>query len=276
MSYILNALRKAEQEHQTGNYSTWQDQGIREHIDRKKFPGLWFIGALILINLATLSFFIWFNPSDSESSPEFDQEQKEILVDSDNLDAELPMFGADSANLYQGILTKPGIQQALKKNTRESFAEIVTARKVAKAKRIQISQEQQNQISADKQTDKSGSVQKKKIVLPMHKKPEPLPEDDSSVESIFPADQQITGENMQDNAYIPTLKELPLDFRRSVPKININVYVYSEDVAERFVVVDMVKYTSGSMIVDNMELKEIQSDSLVVDYRGETFRIMRP
>lgn len=276
MSYILNALRKAEQEHQAGNHSNWLEKDLPENMDQKKSLGFWLFGALILINLATLSYFIWFNSPKSQRRPYFVQEKTKILVKSDSDDNKLPRNEAGSSKFIEEITAKPDIQQASKKITREAVAETVTVRKVEKAKRIQIAQEQKRQISTNKLADKSESVQKKKSISLIDSKLEPLSEDKANVESFVFVDKKNTGENSLEQVYIPALKELPLDFRRRVPKININVYVYSEDDAERFVVVDMVKYTSGSIIVDNMELKEIRSDSLVVEYNGETFRIMRP
>jgi general secretion pathway protein B len=75
---------------------------------------------------------------------------------------------------------------------------------------------------------------------------------------------------------IPFLTELPFEFRQSVPKFTVNVFVYSEAPEERFVMIDMVKYKTGQQIKDTMLLKEILPDSFVVDYQNRVFRIKRP
>jgi len=75
---------------------------------------------------------------------------------------------------------------------------------------------------------------------------------------------------------IPLLKKLPYSFRRTVPELDINVYVYSEQARDRFIMVDMVRYTEGQQIADGLLLKEIRPDSLVVTFSGKTFRIKRP
>ena len=276
MSYILNALRKAEQEHQAGKLSSWLDDDTVEHQVPKKYLGSWLIGALILINLATLSFFIWYNRSDVESKLEITGGKAEMPAGINSNGPELPLFAADPVNAEGGLDIKPDIQQKPEKKVQESFADIVTAGKVAKVKRKQIPHGQENQGPVGKITKQSDPVQKKQVSSAINKKPEPLPLKDSSAGPSVLAEQKSVRKNLQDEAYIPGLKELPLDFRRKVPEININVYVYSEDVDERFVVVNMVKYTAGSMIAENMELKEILNDSLVVEYRDKTFRIMRP
>ncbi len=75
---------------------------------------------------------------------------------------------------------------------------------------------------------------------------------------------------------IPLLSDLPFEFRQTVPKFTINVFVYSQHPEERFVMIDMVKYKPGQQIKDAMVLKEIRPDSLVVVYQNRTFKIERP
>jgi general secretion pathway protein B len=78
------------------------------------------------------------------------------------------------------------------------------------------------------------------------------------------------------NKSIPFLFELPAEFRHTVPELKINVFVYSEQPAERFIMVDMIKYAVGERIKALLTLKEIRPDSLVVEYNNRTFQIKRP
>jgi general secretion pathway protein B len=75
---------------------------------------------------------------------------------------------------------------------------------------------------------------------------------------------------------IPYLSDLPNDFRQSVPKMAINVFVYSRDPAERFVIINMVKYKAGQLTKDEVAIKEILPKSLVLNYRDQTFQIAQP
>jgi general secretion pathway protein B len=83
-------------------------------------------------------------------------------------------------------------------------------------------------------------------------------------------------ETPQVNNATPWMHELEPEFRRTLPDLKINVYVYAEQASERFVMIDMVKYTVGSRIKDSVMLKEIRSDSLVLEYNKRIFRIKRP
>ena len=73
----------------------------------------------------------------------------------------------------------------------------------------------------------------------------------------------------------PFLSELDYDFRRSVPEIDINVFVYSETKEDRFIMIDMKKYLSGQQIDAGMKLKEIRMNSIVVEYKNRVFQIQR-
>ena len=74
---------------------------------------------------------------------------------------------------------------------------------------------------------------------------------------------------------IPFLSTLDYHFRRSVPALDINVYVYAEKKQDRFIMLEMTKYFSGQEISSGMTLKEIRINSLVVEYKNRSFQIKR-
>ena len=75
---------------------------------------------------------------------------------------------------------------------------------------------------------------------------------------------------------LPFLEDLPSELRRSLPNFTINVFSYSTAPAQRFVMIDMVKYVPGQRIKDLLDLKDIREDSIVVAYNDVTFKIKRP
>jgi general secretion pathway protein B len=98
--------------------------------------------------------------------------------------------------------------------------------------------------------------------LPVIKAPETV---ESTPPEIVPARRDI-----------PFLSQLPIEFRQSVPKFKVNVFVYSQHPEERFVMIDMVKYKQGQQINDRFLLKEILPVSLVIVYQNQEFQIERP
>ncbi len=75
---------------------------------------------------------------------------------------------------------------------------------------------------------------------------------------------------------VPFLKDLPRDFQRQVPKMNINVFVYSDNIDERFVIINMVKYKNGQQLREGPIIEDIRPDSIVLKYRDLDFRVNRP
>lgn len=73
----------------------------------------------------------------------------------------------------------------------------------------------------------------------------------------------------------PYLSELSYEFRRKVPKLEINVYVFSENIDDRFIMINMKKYVTGQDMDSGMKLKEIRMNSLVVEYQNKVFQIKR-
>ncbi len=73
----------------------------------------------------------------------------------------------------------------------------------------------------------------------------------------------------------PFLSELSHKFRRTVPEIKINVYVYSKNIKDRFIMVNMNKHIPGEDLGEGMILKEIGMNSFVVEYKNKVFQIKR-
>lgn len=74
---------------------------------------------------------------------------------------------------------------------------------------------------------------------------------------------------------IPFLSDLSPKFRRSVPDILINVFIYVEKEENRLIMINTKTYRVGQEISKNMKLKEIRKKSIVVKYKNKTFQIRR-
>jgi general secretion pathway protein B len=75
---------------------------------------------------------------------------------------------------------------------------------------------------------------------------------------------------------IPMLRQMPTDFSEQIPELNINVYVYSEEVDNSFVIINMRKYRVGDRIGNNLKLDDIGKDAITLNKKGKKFRIARP
>lgn len=68
-------------------------------------------------------------------------------------------------------------------------------------------------------------------------------------------------------ARIPWLEELPGEVRRTLPGLSINVHVYNPEPARRFVLIGMRKYREGQRIgEDGPVVERITPEGMIVDY----------
>ena len=75
---------------------------------------------------------------------------------------------------------------------------------------------------------------------------------------------------------IPFLEALPAHIQQRLPPLKINLFAYSPVPAERFAIIDMKRYNVGDSIEGGPAVVEIRSDSLVLQLGGTKFRVRRP
>ena len=253
MSYILNALRKSEQERLAQQPDTVTGRIlVNQPQPRHKTSKL--IIMLIISNLIVVACFFWFVrkepgtplPADIQktSAPEKIQVKPAIV---------------------QPIKMVPAPKPVIKKSepASPSIAELAASKKAPAS-----------QLPATKPVVEKhpALAQLKPDQIKLEMEPKSIAA--TPVEPVKIVEKK--SEAVAENKTIPFLFELPPEFRHTVPELKINVFVYSEQPAERFVMIDMVKYTVGQRINDSIMLKEIRSGSVVVEYNGQTFQIKRP
>lgn len=256
MSYILNALRKSEQERlaqQAG--AVVAGRILAEPPQPRPKTAKWLI-LLLLGNLMVVAFLFWFVRKEQGAS---------LPVDNSKITA--PQKIQLKPEIAPPVeIAAPPAKPVIKKAepALPSIAELAAAEKTQAKPSV---------------ADKAGM---EKNSAPIQRKPEPVKSETKTVEAapivgVEPVRMtEIKPEIPAENKKIPFLYELPAEFRHTVPDLKINVFVYSQQAAERFVMIDMVKYTVGQRIKDSVELKEIRPDSLIVEYNNQTFQIQRP
>jgi general secretion pathway protein B len=72
-----------------------------------------------------------------------------------------------------------------------------------------------------------------------------------------------------------TIGELRADGSLQVPELHLDIHVYSEKPAERFVFINMGKYKEGDTLSEGPALREIRPDGVVLDQGGTRFLMPR-
>lgn len=73
----------------------------------------------------------------------------------------------------------------------------------------------------------------------------------------------------------PTMQEVAAAGRIALPPLHLDIHVFSETPADRFVFINMSKYREGSRIDEGPLVREITPDGAVLDHQGVTFLLPR-
>jgi len=320
MSYILNALRKAEQARQSEHIQNLKSSILNPPQQPEYKRGL--LITLILCNaivILLLFLYLWQSESSLSTRPESAYVSVPPSDAGQRVVTETPsqIPSADSPkpiakHVMPAKKTLPSIADMLQKQQlrKPSEASLETtaskAHDVEHGDHVHIVDVEKKSKPALRTSQSSGKYNMKQIiptapnrnadVLAKLKKSlptqvgtegsladhplvkqgvQPRPMTEQNTKNIRQT-QTIKSQYNSPSKFIPLLDELPSSFRRTVPKLAINVYVYSEDTRERFIIVDMARYTEGQRITGGLFLKQIRPDDIVVTFSGKTFRIKRP
>ena len=258
MSYILNALRKSDRERQAKQQVT--NRIFEQEPERRQSMFRW-IAVIVIVNLIAIACLFWYvtKPTENTATTETPKRPPASIV---------------SEQRSSDLLTRaeePRPELSLERKT-TPISELTNANVPPKpGTPVKHKPEKQpNDASRPVQT-----VQEQKP-LTVAKAPveiTPVPEPFVAPRPVAVVPLEPKPDRASD---IPWLREMPFEFRQTVPKMNINVFVYASDPSERFVLIDMVKYKPGQDTKDGVGIVEIKQDGLVVRYDGRIFKVERP
>jgi general secretion pathway protein B len=250
MSYILNALRKSEQERQANQPGSITNR-IMVHQPSVSRNSSRLIAALVISNLAILAYFLGFTEKTPPTAPQ--PAVPEVKTKEESLPKIIPQPPAVVRIPETKIPPAPEIVRA--KPAPALTPPLAVKQAAVNIKKPVIENEKPSIAPPPPVTP---------IQQPVQQQIEP-----AKTEIVKPATPILKDD-------LPFIDELPADFRSSIPELPINVFSYTTAPAQRFVMIDMIKYVPGQRIKDMLELKEIREDSIVVNYDHHTFKIKRP
>lgn len=260
MSYILNALRKSERERQAMQPVTVTDRiAIEQPPARQGLAKV--IVVLVVINVAILAYFLGIAPHLPQGISGKGEQEAVSSVKSNP-----PVVSA--GNTPTPSKATPAAKTSEPRNQTPAPEKPVTPKKpVPEPVKPSIAAAQPLK-SVPPATLEPAKPSKPSAAEPVNNAP-PLPAETPEPEGKKP-EAMARPRNT-----VPTLQDLPADVRQSLPSLPINVFSYSSTPAERFVMIDMVKYVPGQTIKNDIELQEILEDGIIVRYEGRVFKINR-
>ncbi|MGR8953327.1 MAG: general secretion pathway protein GspB [Gammaproteobacteria bacterium] len=282
MSYILNALRKSEQERQAKQAETVTEQVLHQPPPKNRKTAA-LIGGILAANLLLLALLVWYlqkaddAPARPRVAPQSGTEKLRKGASKTEENKARPVPEQERAAINAAPAREVAGSQSVSAPAAAktpSLQEMAAARQSPPDKAEKpVPEEHQTAAPAPARGGNQG------VVRSRHEKPKQEGQAgraQRAVAAVPEAEQEPKSSASNKQQAIPFFKDLPYDFRNAAPKMAINVFVYAERPEDRFIVMNMEKYKTGQTTKDAVEIKEIRADSVVASYGGRTFRIERP
>ena len=219
MSYILDALKKADRERTLGKVPDLETVDWPARQQSRSQLWLWVLGALLVINGLFVSLAL------------LDRTNSESLNQADVAQAPAASPQAPPAV----AIARPPVESVLPEMTRPR---IPASPPVQQAAKPAVAAPSATQIPARTTTRKPPAT---------------------------------TGGEFD----LPEWRELSLDFRSRLSLPRIDVHVYADDPARRFIMADLKKYREGETLANGALLERIHPGSIQLNYEGTRFRVER-
>jgi len=266
MSYILDALRKSENERKAKEQSAKLQTPDSQEIPPQNTKIVLLIIILICINILVLIYFVFFNTQTSTNTIS--------EIEPQTVDVEPPKIIAQHPSTVIKKL-KPNKTGAIKK---ESPPPAMNLTSVEPSQQVSISDMLEQQSIAKKPVLTSSNKKNEALAAPIKKQTKKLVKFTAVKQTAQKTESKPKNrpQPIKKAETIPFLKEMPPEFRRRVPNLNVNVFVYAEEPENRFVIIDMKKYRADEETETGVKIKTIKKESLILEYNNRSFQIKRP
>jgi general secretion pathway protein B len=246
MSFILDALKKSEQERKRGKVPDLQSIQVAVRPFRKSsvvkilFLSIWAIGTVVLIAL-------WLQQKYRVS----------VVVHAPVAPAAVVLASATAVPEVAPTITSPAIMPA-----------------VESAIDAQPTIETEPVLDAELLMDEADLQAGSEIIRPKqarHAKTPPQPKTAAVAPQAAAATETVDA--TEDWQYLPQLSQMPQTFTSTLPKLDFISHLYSSDAASRSVIINGKTWHERDRILPTLELIAIIPDGVVLSYQGKQFRM---
>jgi hypothetical protein len=238
MSYILDALRKSEQERHPG---VRQQPRVAVHQIAVPWHGGWLLiaGLVLLPPLLVAVIILWQN--------------------ADNVSTQAPPTVAVAPVSPAPVVAAPPVAPVAP--VAESPAPVIRHRESAR-------------IDAPVR-DLAEQARVPEVAVPKPVAVKPAPKH-KAVTAVSPPRAQVKQAVTAETNDAPILQQMSEEFQRTLPPMAVTIHVYSPQESQRILFINNRETHKGSMIDGGVQVEEIVSDGVVLNYQGQRFKLLRP
>lgn len=298
MSYILDALKKLERERHLGGLPTLDTDHSLPVETRRWISFLLGIASVIV---AAVLLIAWLRPgilaeirqgvASAPSAPE-----REAAPEAPKA---LELDGTESAHSPHGVISDKPPPAASKNTITEKKIPIETrppaksrdnrdlptnaraalipppkvAPKTTKAAKELTPKRLLDKAEAKSRIEPRISSPPKRAILT--RAPDPTPRD---IQATLPPEQITPDEIDKSSASYtppPSLQQLPVELRSSVPEMRISLLAYTKNAADRMVYINGAKYQEGQMVEGKVKVEAIIPEGAILSIQGQRFLLGR-
>ena len=263
MSYILEALRKSDQQRQRGAAPTLL--AMHTTAVASKRPALLLYGLLAAVLVGTGVVIGWQRPWQTEQT----------APDSPGSIVAKPLetTSRDPAPAPTAAAPKPPAPQAQTTQTEPARSEMAPQPKPQPELKTAISPAQSALVASEK-------ALRPKTKLPAPAKPQtdgpPRNADTTAAaRATAPAPEQpvdIAAADAKSEQPVISMADLPPQIRETLPAMSVSVHGYSDKPEARLVGINYKILREGDSVVPGLELQQITPDGMIFSYKGYRFR----
>jgi general secretion pathway protein B len=272
MSYILDALKKADKERKRGtvpNLSTDQDPPIQK--PKKRSLLFYILIVALLINAGV--FFFWLNPWKTKKTTIIAKTPFVVKSDIHEKASSTGSSDIQSQSETESIhpkKTAPSAIHSAKKDAQHELQSTIPTQKPAETKE----QKQTAPILTTKEEDEEAPDGSSNLLQPQEHAAPPTT-------ALSPPSAEPTTSDKQVQSPLPLpepfrlydLKSLPASVKEGLPDINISVFVYSDDPSSRVVKINGHTVREGQELTDGLKVEKIVPEGVIFKYEDYRFRV---
>jgi general secretion pathway protein B len=277
MSYILDALKKSEQEREQGNIPHLQSIHSDTNTDQPK-SYRWLVISIIAVVLLATTTLLWFNFSDR------------LIPESG--DVQIAQSQASSEAIIQQISKQKKDLPPIENETpTKSAADTENSTSLEVEKAIGSTGKQQETITEQAKPSSNVVFLEKEIadkdlysegpfVLPNKTpadppKPNPARTKQTAVDGVKKQGQDVPVQSSRQPSKpsVSNIADLPQSIRNSIPDLSFSGHVYITVAERRSIIINGKKLREGDYVNADIKVDEITETGAVFDYQGSLFRL---